>query len=877
MKIMIRLWVNSLFADRFRKIFTFVLLGSLLAACGDNPEKIADGLRDLDVKWELIRNTSLPNEGSEVKFIFTNNGTGVIRGGSWFMEFNQDNIMLQSIADSAKGFVEHVNGYLFRFTPGKEFVVQPGDSLEIFYSHTGQFLKAWLAPVGAYFVINAGAESQIIVQPKGVELLGFDDLERVFQNPDIRATVPTAANTYEKNEHIAILPFDKVGKIIPTPYQTKMGKGSVTLNEETVIHYTKELESEALYLQSTVEKLFDTQIALSVGEPTSPNSINLSVSPLTVNGITSEAYKLTISESKGVQIAGSDAAGVFYGIQSLLALIPAEVIAKQEPVRLSSLEILDAPRFSYRGMLLDVARNFHTKEEVMKLIDLLAMYKVNKLDLRITEDEGWRIEINGLPELTEVGTKRGYTHTSRDHLQPAFGSGPYADSDNIRANGYYTREDFKEIIRFAAARHIQVIPEVCFPSHARAAIMAMEKRYDDYMKSGDKAKAEEFRLIDPDDKSVYLSAQSFKDNIANVCQPSTYHFYETVVKDFVSMYEEAGLKMTVFNTGGDEVAAGAWENSAICSELMKTMPEIENPRQLHGYFVGQTIDLLGKYNLQLTGWEEMVLNKDSTDDVTINTKYVGNNVMPLVWDNTGENIDLGYRIANAGYPVVLCNVTNLYFDLAYNTDPFEPGLHWGGFQDDIDPYVMTPFNVFNCANYDWFGRMTNVAYSSEGREQLKPESRKNIVGLQAQLWSETLRESGMIEYYMVPKIFAFAEKAWAREASWENESNVTKRVDAITVSWSEFSNRIGQRELPRLDAVFGDYNYRIAPPGAIIEDGMLKANTAYPGLIIRYTTDGSEPTSTSPQYSEPVKVEGTVLVKAFNQQGRRSKTFVVSP
>ncbi len=875
---MVRTWVISLFKGNFfRLVFAVLFVAAFMSGCTDNPEKVANRLRTLQVKWELIRNLPIPNEGSEVRFVFVNKGTDIVRSGNWFMEFNQDNIMLQSIANSAEGIVEHVNGYLFRFTPGNEFIIQPGDSIEFQYSHTGPFLKAWLAPVGAYFVINAGKESQTIVQPEAVELLGFDDLERIFPNPDIRATVPNAANTYEKNQHIALLPFDEVGKIIPTPYLSRMGKGSVELNEETVVHYAKGLENEANYLVSTVEKLFKTQLSTKEGSPTSVNAINLTVAPLTVNGVSSEAYKLSIAEGKGVQITGSDAAGVFYGIQSLMALIPAEVIASQTPVNLHSIEIMDAPRFSYRGMLLDVARNFHTKQELMKLIDLLAMYKVNKLNIRITEDEGWRIEINGLPELTEVGSKRGYTNTSKDHLQPAFGSGPYSNTENIRANGYYTREDFKEIIQYAAQRHIQVIPEVCFPSHARAAIMAMEKRYDHYMNMGDQVKAEEFRLIDPDDKSTYLSAQSFKDNIANVAQPSVYHFYETVVKDFIAMYEEAGLKMTVFNTGGDEVANGAWVKSPLCAELMKTLPEIQNPRQLHGYFVGKTIDMLSKYNLLLTGWEEMVLNKDSTDQVTINTKYVGKNVMPLVWDNTGENIDLGYRIANEGYPVVLCNVTNLYFDLAYNTDPFEPGLHWGGFQDDFDPYVMTPYNVFNCANYDWFGRMTMTNYPSEGKEYLHPENRKNIVGLQAQLWSETLRESGMIEYYMVPKLFAFAEKAWAKEASWENEVDVTKRNDSIMKSWSEFSNRIGQRELPKLDAVFDDYNYRIAPPGAIIENGMLKANTAYPGLVIRYTTDGSEPVATSTQYLEPVKVEGPVMVKAFNQKGRGSRTFLVVP
>ncbi|MDZ7605740.1 MAG: chitobiase/beta-hexosaminidase C-terminal domain-containing protein [Cyclobacteriaceae bacterium] len=161
------------------------------------------------------------------------------------------------------------------------------------------------------------------------------------------------------------------------------------------------------------------------------------------------------------------------------------------------------------------------------------------------------------------------------------------------------------------------------------------------------------------------------------------------------------------------------------------------------------------------------------------------------------------------------------------------------------------------------------------KERLLPENRKNIVGIQGQLWSETLRETGMMEYYMVPKIFAFAEKAWAKEVSWEDEADASHRVEAILTGWSEFSNRIGRHELPRLDWVFGDFNYRIAPPGAVIEGGLLKANTAYPGLVIRYTTDGSEPTIESAEYTEPVMVQGEVKVRAFNARGRGSRTFEV--
>jgi hexosaminidase len=367
----------------------------------------------------------------------------------------------------------------------------------------------------------------------------------------------------------------------------------------------------------------------------------------------------------------------------------------------------------------------------------------------------------------------------------------------------------------------------------------------------------------------------YKDNIVCVARPSVYHFYETVIKDLKTMYEEAGLKMTIFNTGGDEVPKGAWEKSPLCIELMKTLPEIKDARQLQGYFLEKAMAIFEKYGLQVTGWEEVVLNKDNANIVTVNPKFLSKNVVPLVWDNTDENIDLGYRIANAGYPVVLCNVTNLYFDLAYNTDPKEPGLYWGGFQDAIDPYVMAPYDVYKTANFDMFGRLHEKTTPFPGKQTLNVANRKNIVGLQAQLWSETLKGGKMMEYYVVPKLFAFAEKAWAQAPLWENENNINKRNKAILLGWNALANRIGKNEFPKINAWFGEFNYRIAPPGAIIEGGLLKANIAFPGLMIRYTNNNTEPTLQSPLYTVPIQVEGEIKVRAFDQQGRGSSVLSV--
>jgi len=174
---------------------------------------------------------------------------------------------------------------------------------------------------------------------------------------------------------------------------------------------------------------------------------------------------------------------------------------------------------------MDVSRNFQTKETILRFLDLLAFYKVNHFLFYTTEDEGWRLEIDGLPELTQVGAQRQHT-SGKDTpvLHPAYGSGPNANADGKYGSGYYTKADFIEILKYANERHIKVIPEVNLPGHARAAIKAMEARYERLMKEGKTAEANEYRLIDPNDKSEYLSAQGYRDNVVCVGQESTYHF-----------------------------------------------------------------------------------------------------------------------------------------------------------------------------------------------------------------------------------------------------------------------------------------------------------------------------------------------------------------
>ncbi|MFC2125057.1 family 20 glycosylhydrolase, partial [Bacteroidota bacterium] len=503
-------------------------------------------------------------------------------------------------------------------------------------------------------------------------------------------------------------------------------------------------------------------------------------------------------------------------------------------------------------------------------------YKLNTLHLHLTDDEGWRLEIQELPELTEIGAFRGHTKDEKDHLFPAYGSGPEPDPDNTYGSGYLSRDDFKEILRYANDRHVEVIPEFNFPGHARAAIKSMEIRYERLLAEGKTEEAERFRLIDPEDNSVYNSAQNYKDNIVCVCRESVFNFYTTVIDDVIEMYKEADVPLKSFHTGGDEVPMGSWLKSPMCAEFLESRPELGEAKHLQAYFLDRVRIILGERDLNTAGWEEIVMKKLDNGGWEPIVKFAENrDVIPYVWNNLSGWEDLGNRLLNAGFPVVLCDVGNFYFDLAYYKEGEEYGHNWGGFVSTRDAFQFVPYDVYMSTKRDNMGNEFDYDTHFAGMERLKPESRENILGLQGQLWSETIKGGEMLEYYYLPKMLGLAERAWVGQPDWASIKNKSTRKSAEDESWNVFANRLGQRELLRLDKIFGGYKYRIPLPGAIKKDGKLHASIQYPGLIIRYTIDGSAPDMNSHVYEGPIDATGTIKLKAFNTVGRGSRTSIV--
>ncbi|MCX6181638.1 MAG: family 20 glycosylhydrolase, partial [Bacteroidetes bacterium] len=675
-----------------------------------------------------------------------------------------------------------------------------------------------------------------------------------------------------------------ISPIIPTPVSFKKTTGEFIIGDDTKIFYQKGLENEATYLQAALNKLLSKDLDIEEG---SGKGIQLSTGKVTGSH---EAYTLNIS-SKEIAITGSDNAGVFYGIQSLRALFPVQAYVKNDgTVKVPAANINDYPRFTYRGTHLDVARNFHSKESILKLLDLMSFYKLNKFQFHLTDDEGWRVEIPDLPELTDVGSKRGHTKDEQDMLMPAYGSGPFADAAKSFGTGFYSKADFIEILKYAAARHIEIIPELDFPGHARAAIVSMKARYNKYIKT-DAAKATEYLLSDPKDKSKYYSVQNYTDNITNVCQESTYKFLDKVVDEMSKMYTEAGIKLKMIHTGGDEVPhptedlpeEGAWLKSPVCNAFLSKSDKYKSHKDLFYYFVARFSKLLAAKGISTGGWEEIALDKqdvDGKDVVSPNMEFINSNLTPYVWNVVwgwgSEN--RAYQLANFGYKVVVSDVNHFYFDLAVDKDPLENGYYWGGFVSIRKPWDFVPFDITKGSPKDRMGIEISDDYlvSLEG---LSKQGKENILGMQGQLWSETVKGPEMFEYMMFPKMISLSERAWAQDPSWTAVDGKDQFKKASDIAWNKFANTLGRRDLVRLEYLAADniVRYRIPVPGAKIENNTMEANIEIPGFTIMYTFDKSKADSWL-KYNTPIPVQkgATVYLKCVNVKGRESRIITVS-
>ena len=810
---------------------------ALLCAC---TATTAAAQSKLQLRWELLRDTTAGDRsGSWAQFTLTNHDTKPLPRTGWAIYFSA---LHSALLDSNAAFLfQDVMADLHRLVPGPRFAgLARGASVKFPYL-TDMLRNRSFGPAGPYIVFDSAPGTGVALDFAAA--------------PFTHATgVVTPAMQFSLDSATRDIPASDLPPILPTPVQVTKGTGALRLSAMPQVTAAAALAGEAQFASEYLKPFF------KAGR-TGAQALRLEIGA--VSGQSSpEAYELTV-DSSGVRIVGVSAAGVFYGLQSLRDLLPAPT--RDGGLTLPALHVIDAPRFGYRGFMLDVARNFNPKSAVLRTLDLMARYKLNVLHMHLTDDEGWRVEIAGLPELTTVGSQRGHTLDSKHFLQPAFGSGP--QTGRPYGSGFYSHADYVEIVRYAAARHIEVIPEIEMPGHARAAIKSMEARSDS-----------QYRLSDPRDTSKYASVQGYPDNVINPALESTYRFIEKVVTELAAMHREAGAPLRHIHMGGDEVPAGVWAGSPAVQAFMQAH-NLTSVDDLWFPFYGRIEQILKAQGLAPSGWEEIAVRRTRLDGHSVNIPNPGfaeRGWRAYVWNNVpgwGAE-DLAYRLANGGYDVVLSPVTNYYFDLAYNQNTEEIGLDWGGFINMRTPFQYIPFDYYRNTRVDREGNPL-PAGAFAGKDRLTDYGRSHVLGLQGNLWAETLGGDGRLDYMLVPKLFGLAERAWAPDPAWAREADSARADSLFREDWSRLANVVGKRELPRLDREV-PLLYRIPKPGLKVDRGAVYASIALPGFTLRYTTDGSEPTTKSPAVRGPIQGHGTVSVAAFSTNGRKGATARVS-
>ena len=432
--------------------------------------------------------------------------------------------------------------------------------------------------------------------------------------------------------------------IIPEPSQLEVFPGKIKIDSSTRILYNKEESKQvseyfATYLSNFG---FNLQQELFSENETGENSILLQINAVE-NDLGSEGYQLS-ANPHSIKISANTPAGLFYGVQSLLQLFPAKIYSNKQQLsefEIPCVEITDQPRFAYRGMHLDVCRHFFPVDFVKQYIDLLAMYKFNTFHWHLTDDQGWRIEIKKYPKLTEIAAYRDST------LIGHYGENP-PRYDGKKYGGYYSQDQIKDIVQYAAERHITIIPEIEMPGHSLAALSAYPEL-----------------ACTPGPFHTATTWGVFKDIYCT--KEETFAFIEGVLDEVMELFPSKYIHI-----GGDEAPKTRWENCNVCQANMKKAG-LSNENELQSWFVHHIEDYLNMHGRQLIGWDE-ILEGGLSPNATV-----------MSW----RGIEGGIAAAKQGHDAIMTPGDYCYFD-HYQADPeFQP-LAIGGFTSLKKVYNYEP-------------------------------------------------------------------------------------------------------------------------------------------------------------------------------------------
>ncbi|NTS78520.1 carbohydate-binding domain-containing protein [Catenovulum sp. SM1970] len=799
-----------------------------------------------------------------------------ISANDWAIYFSQVDPLKMPANDELK--VEHVNGDLHTVSPGINYQgLKAGKTTAIeFVVRNYHITEAEYMP--NFYIAAKGLKAKTIQSTialaddeTGLELLPFagelNNYAKTFgRGSEDKTARATSGHLFDKYQSLTLDESVLTTGLIPQPSYIKVNSADSLDISQGLNFVAKGINLK--HIEAAQQRL------ASIGIKQNQQGINVELSPIRDKRKRNKgSYQLFIEADK-IRILAADNEGAANAVNSIAGLIQ---VGKAS---LPLVTILDEPRYEFRGIHIDVSRNFHSKQFILDLMDQMAAYKLNKLHLHLGDDEGWRLEIKDLPELTDIGSKRCHDLTEQTCLIPQLGSGP---DGNTHLDGYYSIEDYKEILTAANARHIQVIPSFDMPGHSRAVIKAMEARYNKFIAQGNEEEAKRYLLTDFDDKTEYESIQFYNDNTINVCMDSAYAFLDKVMDEMKAVHLAANQPLTVYHIGADETA-GAWKESPVCKALMAEQG-IEKAEQLGSYFIERVSQLLAEKDIQVAGWSD---GMGHTRSEKMPQSVQSNSWGVLPWEgHVGA-----HKQANLGWDLVLSTPDTLYFDFPYEADPKEAGYSWAS--RHVSTYKVFQFMPDNLPIHAemWVGPdgkpfeiNDTVQKDKEGNITHRPLAKdKRFIGIQGQLWSETIRSDESAEYQIFPRFLAMAERAWYK-ADWEVPYNyqgaIYNRESGVFNSelqqkqqqdWNRFANVLSQKELAKLE--IADIFYRVPTVGAKIHDGKLHANIALPGLAIEYRINEQAWQT----YTQPVAIadKAIVEVRANSQSnGRKGRTIVV--
>ena len=830
-----------------RFIYFSLVLSFSLFSC-KNEEKNSDNI----LFHFIVNEFDHENGQMDTTFKIINNSSHAFEGGNWSIHWNQF-LWAMDTDPLAKGLkFERISGgdsYL-KIDFDSNWNLKANDTIEFNVIQKGIMRRICMGPMGVFLVdnkIQKAFDTKTKVEWENAS--GIEGLQ-----------MPTAAERYDDLKMVYDLEKNDLDWVTPRPKEINLSGKFRDPNKILTINMDENFSSLKSRLNNVLENFLSYRWDSS-------KSANLIIKENSSLG--KEEYSLEILEEK-IIISASSYAGLFYSFQSLHQIIN---VAANENNVWPILKITDSPRFEYRGFLFDISRNFHPAEKIKQIFDYMGYFKLNHFDFRITDDEGWRIEIPGLPELTTVGSNRGYTTDEQDKLFPSYGSG----ANGLKTgNGYISKVEFIDLLKYANDRNITVIPQISFPSHARAAIKSMRARYNKLSKADKTTDAQKYLLDDINDKSIYVSAQGYNDNIICICQESSYNFFNKVVSEVNSMYGEAKLKMKIFHIAADEVPYGSWTESPICKNFMKEN-KISSINELYDYNLFRIKKILDENNATMAGWEDVLLShsKKSQSETEIKKEMMDLNFIPYVWNNTwgGGREDMIYKFANTGFKSIMSNSSAFYFDMANNRDMELYGLNWSGYVDYEDTWSTEPHNVF--ANKKSLKKHNISEEYLSKVVSLEEDAKENFLGIQSQLWGETLVNQDIVDELFMPNLVVFSQRAWSSSEKWIEIDDEDEQLTAHGRSWNIFSNNLGQRILPITSSLFGGVKYHLPKPGAIIINDTLKVKVEFPGLDVRFTRDGSEPNIDSELYNSPSYVyeNDKIVLKVFDKTSRGGKSI----